>query len=52
MLEDMVYMIAGIIPLVSGAAVARRSGWLAGVAVGVALFIAVVVILVVAGYGY
>ena len=48
----MVYMIAGIIPLVSGVAVARRSGWVAGAAVGIALFIAAVVILVIAGYGY
>ena len=51
-MEDMVYMIAGIIPLVSGVAVARRSGWVAGAAVGIALFIAAVVILVIAGYGY
>ena len=51
-LEDLVFGVAAIIPLIGGVFVGKRFGMWTGVAAGVGLFVAAVLILVAAGYGY
>lgn len=51
-MDDLVYVAASLVPLVGGVFVGKRAGKKAGIATGVGLFIAVVLILVAAGYGY
>lgn len=51
-MENVVFSVAAVVPLVGGVLVGKRMGKLAGVLAGLALFAAVVLILVVAGYGY
>ena len=51
-MEDFVFGVAAVTPLVGGVFVGKRFGTWKGIAAGVGLFAAAVLILVAAGYGY
>ena len=51
-MEDIVFGVAAVVPLIGGTFVGKRFGMWKGVAAGVGLFAAAVLILVAAGYGY
>lgn len=52
LLDDLVFGAAAVIPLIGGFYIGKRFGKLKGVAAGIGLFVALVLILVAAGYGY
>ena len=51
-MENVVFTIAGMVPLLAGVFVGQRYGKWQGFATGAAMFVAVTSILVAAGYGY
>ncbi len=51
-LEDLVFGAAAVVPVAAGIYVGRSKGRVTGIAVGVGLFVAMVLLLVLAGYGY
>ncbi|MGL4237007.1 hypothetical protein [Tabrizicola sp.] len=51
-MEDLPYVVGGIGTLVGGVYVGRQKGRNAGIAAGAAIFVAFVLFMVIAGYGY
>jgi len=51
-LDDLVFGIAAVLPLIAGVSVGKRYGLWRGVATGLVIFAAAVLILVAMGYGY
>ncbi|WP_192931090.1 hypothetical protein [Gemmobacter serpentinus] len=51
-MEDMIYVLAGLVPMVTGISIGKRHGVLPGIGAGIAAFVVVVLIMVGLGFGY